>query len=68
MLTLDDDESDLALMALEHFIEATAKACRDFVLPSAAKACCEHVAPKVEALIDRIQQHKMDEAEERADG
>jgi hypothetical protein len=60
MLTLDDDETDLALMALMALSNDTrvqaASHIRGFLLP------------RLRALVERIEQHKQDEAEEEADG
>ena len=59
MLTLDDDETDLVLMALRVGEDACA------VSPGQMSA---YLLPRLHTLIVRIQQHKQDEAEEKADG
>lgn len=73
MLTLDDDEADLALMALRYTTDA---ACAQSInqrtdsgCDGAAKACVDDFClPRLRALIGRIQQHNRDVAEEKADG
>jgi hypothetical protein len=59
MLTLDDDETDLVLMA--GLIAAEALVARG---THASMFCL----PRLRALIERIEQHKQDVAEEKADG
>ena len=68
MLYLNDDEADLALMALLHLRDDAGDAGRNMTLTAtAARRCCWYVVKRVEALIERIEQWKKDEAEERAD-
>jgi hypothetical protein len=63
MLTLDDDETDLALMALRiaaaMFFSESSSGC--------SKAVDDFCLPRLRGLIDRIEQHQKDEAEEKAD-
>jgi hypothetical protein len=64
MLTLDDDETDLALMALRHTADQACAQSTNGSLQSggAAKACVDgFCVPRLRALIERIQQYKQDQ-------
>lgn len=67
MLTLDEDELELAVMALRVFRALSIKEADGNLTEWPAKACCRHVAAQCDTLIDRIEQHQQDEEEEKAD-
>ena len=63
MLTLDDDEAELALLGLCHLrYDATNRE-----VYGAAWRCCKHVAFKCDKLIKRIEQWQQDQKEEADD-
>jgi hypothetical protein len=67
MLTLDDDEVDLALMMIK-WARAEADINGE---PKAFGPClpiCRWALTRVDTLIERIEQHQKDVAEEKADG
>ncbi len=68
-MTLNDDEADLALMALRYVADEVVAQSVSHSPQSgcdkAAKACVDDFClPRLRALIGRIQQHKQDLAEE----
>ncbi len=70
MLTFDDDETDLALMALRYVTDGAVAQSGSLSPQSgcdgAAKACVDDFClPRLRALIGRIQQHKQDPAEDQ---
>ncbi len=69
-MTLDDEEAEIALMALQHLrADANNQRTGNQVMQvgGAAHRCCGYVISKCDALICRIQQYKQDLAEEQAD-
>jgi hypothetical protein len=61
MLTLDDDETDLALMAAEIAFGVLA------AMDEPAKAVSAYCLPRLQSFVERIRQHQKDTAEEEAD-